>query len=229
MLDIPALDPPQCSTVTSQPITSHQCVYHRSLLLSGVAELDQILTVLLSTEMFVGGFLAFCLDNTIPGSTHTVKEISDWWWRSSAAPKTVVICFPLGTREERGLVEWTSFSSSSLSSSSSYDLPLVTPFIRRISWLRWFPISPSFTGFRASEKDDLKKEVEENTDPIITRVWLWCHQPLWYHYLPLRCHPSLTSWSATVMSPSQCKKKTQNQSCLKEMKILEFFFTESKI
>lgn len=38
---------------------------------SGVAELDQILTVLLSTEMFVGGFLAFCLDNTIPGNTTT--------------------------------------------------------------------------------------------------------------------------------------------------------------
>ncbi|XP_008331568.2 solute carrier family 23 member 1 isoform X2 [Cynoglossus semilaevis] len=114
---------------------------HPNSIQTGVAELDQILTVLLSTEMFVGGFLAFCLDNTIPG-----------------------------TREERGLVEWTSFSSSSLSSSSSYDLPLVTPFIRRISWLRWFPISPSFTGFRASEKDDLKKEVEENTDPIITRV-----------------------------------------------------------
>lgn len=34
---------------------------------SGVAEVDQILTVLLTTEMFVGGFLAFALDNTIPG------------------------------------------------------------------------------------------------------------------------------------------------------------------
>uniref|UniRef100_A0A3P8RW12 Solute carrier family 23 member 1 n=1 Tax=Amphiprion percula TaxID=161767 RepID=A0A3P8RW12_AMPPE len=34
-------------------------------------ELDQILMVLLSTEMFVGGFLAFCLDNSIPGSTRT--------------------------------------------------------------------------------------------------------------------------------------------------------------
>lgn len=41
---------------------------------SGVAELDQILTVLLSTEMFVGGFLAFCLDNTIPGKACTVRR-----------------------------------------------------------------------------------------------------------------------------------------------------------
>uniref|UniRef100_H3CQD9 Solute carrier family 23 member 1 n=1 Tax=Tetraodon nigroviridis TaxID=99883 RepID=H3CQD9_TETNG len=58
----------------------------------GVAELDQILTVLLSTEMFVGGFLAFCLDNTIPG-----------------------------TREERGLVHWGT-SSSSCSSSYDFPL-----------------------------------------------------------------------------------------------------------
>lgn len=35
---------------------------------AGVAELDQILTVLLTTEMFVGGSLAFILDNTIPGN-----------------------------------------------------------------------------------------------------------------------------------------------------------------
>lgn len=40
----------------------------------GVPELDQILTVLLSTEMFVGGFLAFCLDNTIPGNKCVVKQ-----------------------------------------------------------------------------------------------------------------------------------------------------------
>jgi hypothetical protein len=29
---------------------------------------DQILTVLLTTEMFVGGCLAFILDNTVPGT-----------------------------------------------------------------------------------------------------------------------------------------------------------------
>ncbi|XP_010177026.1 PREDICTED: solute carrier family 23 member 1-like, partial [Mesitornis unicolor] len=35
---------------------------------TGVPELDQILTVLLTTEMFVGGTIAFILDNTIPGN-----------------------------------------------------------------------------------------------------------------------------------------------------------------
>uniref|UniRef100_A0A8C7CHZ1 Solute carrier family 23 member 1 n=1 Tax=Oncorhynchus kisutch TaxID=8019 RepID=A0A8C7CHZ1_ONCKI len=40
---------------------------HPGSIKTGVAEVDQILTVLLTTEMFVGGFLAFALDNTIPG------------------------------------------------------------------------------------------------------------------------------------------------------------------
>ncbi|KAL0276650.1 UNVERIFIED_CONTAM: hypothetical protein PYX00_004175 [Menopon gallinae] len=35
---------------------------------TGVLSVDQLITVLLSTPMFVGGFLGFFLDNTIPGS-----------------------------------------------------------------------------------------------------------------------------------------------------------------
>lgn len=34
---------------------------------AGSPALDQILTVLLSTSMFVGGLAGFVLDNTIPG------------------------------------------------------------------------------------------------------------------------------------------------------------------
>lgn len=35
--------------------------------LSGVKEVDHVLHILLTTNMFVGGFLGFFLDNTIPG------------------------------------------------------------------------------------------------------------------------------------------------------------------
>ena len=35
---------------------------------AGVVELDQVLQVLLTTSMFVGGFFGFLLDNTIPGN-----------------------------------------------------------------------------------------------------------------------------------------------------------------
>ncbi len=33
----------------------------------GIVEIDQVLNVLLTTAMFVGGSVAFVLDNTIPG------------------------------------------------------------------------------------------------------------------------------------------------------------------
>lgn len=38
----------------------------------GVVELDQMLQVLLTTSMFVGGFFGFILDNTIPGIFHLI-------------------------------------------------------------------------------------------------------------------------------------------------------------
>ncbi|XP_063784322.1 solute carrier family 23 member 1 isoform X4 [Pseudophryne corroboree] len=41
---------------------------HPNYIKTGLLELDQILTVLLTTEMFVGGCIAFFLDNTIPGN-----------------------------------------------------------------------------------------------------------------------------------------------------------------
>lgn len=38
-----------------------------NFIFAGNSELDQVLTVLLSTAMFVGGMLGFILDNTVPG------------------------------------------------------------------------------------------------------------------------------------------------------------------
>ena len=40
---------------------------------TGSPELDQILTVLLSTSMLIGGALALTLDNTIPGKINDVS------------------------------------------------------------------------------------------------------------------------------------------------------------
>lgn len=57
-----------------------------------------------------------------------------------------------GSRKERGLIEWSTPSvTSSTSSSATYDFPLGMGMVRRIQWLRRFPISPSFRGFRASD------------------------------------------------------------------------------
>lgn len=43
------------------PTNGHFC------LIPGILQLDQVIQVLLTTGMFVGGFLGFVLDNTIPG------------------------------------------------------------------------------------------------------------------------------------------------------------------
>ncbi|KAM4620449.1 solute carrier family 23 member 1 [Polymixia lowei] len=107
---------------------------------TGLPELDQILTVLLSTEMFVGGFLAFCLDNTIPG-----------------------------TKKERGLLDWKSESSGSSSSCSpapdpapsSYDFPLGMGVVRKVRWLRWVPICPSFQGYQQLFHSSQPEEEEQ--------------------------------------------------------------------
>ena len=72
---------------------------------TGNEVVDNILTVLLSTSMFVAGVLGFTLDNTIPG-----------------------------TPEERGLVAWKkqheAFQDDG-SVSKIYDIPFITPYLER--------------------------------------------------------------------------------------------------
>merc|ERR1719220_2081080 len=70
----------------------------------------QVIKVLLSTSMFVSGFLGFFLDNTIPGSD-----------------------------EERGITLWTSQlaggeqpGSESEKSSNCYDIPFITKYLKKM-------------------------------------------------------------------------------------------------
>lgn len=46
-------------------VTNDVCVF--SSLSEGIKELDQMILVLFTTHMFIGGFFGFILDNTIPG------------------------------------------------------------------------------------------------------------------------------------------------------------------
>ncbi|TKS73158.1 Solute carrier family 23 member 2 [Collichthys lucidus] len=91
---------------------------------TGVVELDQMLQVLLTTSMFVGGFFGFILDNTIPGSKH-----------------------------ERGIVAWNKAheddSSNTLESGEVYNLPFgITSYLSSSSWTRYMPFCPP--GVRSS-------------------------------------------------------------------------------
>lgn len=47
---------------------------HSLSLCAGVKELDQVIVVLFTTHMFIGGFFGFVLDNTIPGRLPTAGE-----------------------------------------------------------------------------------------------------------------------------------------------------------
>ncbi|XP_053504351.1 solute carrier family 23 member 1 [Ictalurus furcatus] len=116
---------------------------HPGSIKTGVPELDQILTVLLTTEMFVGGFLAFLLDNTIPG-----------------------------TKKERGLTDWKAKDSSEIDgvTSDTYNFPVGMGMVRRLDCLRYLPICPTFQGFKmCRRKKSLCKELNNKSDESAVR------------------------------------------------------------
>ncbi|KAM4039598.1 solute carrier family 23 member 2 [Anomaloglossus baeobatrachus] len=91
-------------------------------LVTGIAEIDQVLNVLLTTAMFVGGCVAFILDNTIPG-----------------------------TPEERGIRKWkrgVGKGAAAGEGMESYDLPFIMNFLRKYKCFSYLPISPTFTGYK---------------------------------------------------------------------------------
>ncbi|XP_060947440.1 solute carrier family 23 member 1-like [Limanda limanda] len=82
---------------------------------TGLKELDQVLLILLTTQMFVGGFLGFFLDNTVPG-----------------------------TKRERGLDKvHLEDTGNTLESEDVYDLPFgITSCLASRSWVRYIPFCP---------------------------------------------------------------------------------------
>ncbi|XP_058272293.1 solute carrier family 23 member 1 isoform X2 [Hemibagrus wyckioides] len=116
---------------------------HPGSIKTGVPELDQILTVLLTTEMFVGGFIAFVLDNTIPG-----------------------------TKKERGLTDWKAEVSTEIGgvNSDTYNFPVGMGMVRRLDCLRYLPICPTFQGFKLRRrKRSLCEELNNKNDESAVR------------------------------------------------------------
>uniref|UniRef100_A0A8C5QU29 Solute carrier family 23 member 1 n=1 Tax=Leptobrachium leishanense TaxID=445787 RepID=A0A8C5QU29_9ANUR len=90
-----------------------------SIINTGIQEIDQTLTVLLTTHMFVGGFFGCFLDNTIPGSDE--ERGTSAWYKQMHGDKT-----------------------NGNTGQSCYDLPFVTKYLRRLSWSRYIPFLPTF-------------------------------------------------------------------------------------
>ncbi|KAF3706150.1 Solute carrier family 23 member 2 [Channa argus] len=85
---------------------------------TGIKELDQVIVVLFTTHMFIGGFFGFVLDNTIPG-----------------------------TRKERGIESWQDKvreESKSTYDQSSYDIPFCNGALKRFKCFRYLPFLPSY-------------------------------------------------------------------------------------
>uniref|UniRef100_A0A665VEW9 Si:dkey-106n21.1 n=1 Tax=Echeneis naucrates TaxID=173247 RepID=A0A665VEW9_ECHNA len=85
---------------------------------SGIQELDQVIVVLFTTHMFIGGFFGFILDNTIPG---TDKERGIHSWQEKIQGDTQTTC-----------------------DQSCYDIPLCNPIFNRFRCFRYLPFLPSF-------------------------------------------------------------------------------------
>ncbi|XP_054709274.1 solute carrier family 23 member 2-like [Uloborus diversus] len=80
---------------------------------------DQILGILLRTNMFVGGFLGCLLDNTIPA-----------------------------TEQDRGVLAWREKKMKKTDefeeASEVYDLPFVMQYIKEVSCFKYLPVSPTY-------------------------------------------------------------------------------------
>lgn len=80
---------------------------------TGVKELNQIIYVLLQTNMAIGGVTAAILDNMLPGS-----------------------------KQDRGLLAWNKAGGEEEKSSATYDLPYIQDFLNSKPWVRFIPFLP---------------------------------------------------------------------------------------
>ncbi|XP_062914073.1 xan_ur_permease domain-containing protein isoform X1 [Mobula hypostoma] len=102
---------------------------HPDSIQTGVVPVDQVIRVLLTTSMFVGGFLGFFLDNTIPGS-----------------------------EKERGIVTWKQSlcadGDKAATESDCYNLPFGIGFrCCTGAWTRYIPFCPKLKPTEKEEKE----------------------------------------------------------------------------
>ena len=118
------------SSVTHTSNVNLDVLFLTNLLSSaGAIEIDQILTVLLSTANTVGGITGFILDNLLPG-----------------------------TPEERGIKKWRSLFSEDnkeckllVASVHTYDIPYITKILQKFTFVKHIPFFPYYGEEIATE------------------------------------------------------------------------------
>uniref|UniRef100_A0A7N9AV65 Si:dkey-106n21.1 n=1 Tax=Mastacembelus armatus TaxID=205130 RepID=A0A7N9AV65_9TELE len=106
---------------------------------TGIKELDQVIVVLFTTHMFIGGFFGFILDNTIPG-TDTERGIKKWQDKE---------------QEE----------SNHTCEQSCYDIPFCNSVLTRFRCFQYLPFLPSFKTTQ-SEASKTKLTLKNSLNPI---------------------------------------------------------------
>ncbi|XP_076157996.1 solute carrier family 23 member 1-like [Alosa pseudoharengus] len=119
---------------------------------TGIVEIDQVIQVLLTTSMFVGGFFGFILDNTIPG-----------------------------TKRERGIIAWNKAheedSNVTIESDEVYNLPFnLSARLSSVPWVRYIPFCPYQPSRSPSdgtpESSDSLDVLKETSTDIVASVGL---------------------------------------------------------
>jgi len=112
---------------------------------TGSIQLDQVITVLLSTPMAIGGMTGFLLDNLLPG-----------------------------TLEERGLKRWRMktaiVDAHSHLTIHTYDIPFITPYLQKFKIVRYLPFLPYYgeAYFKKEREEHALKSMQFSANSNVT-------------------------------------------------------------
>lgn len=103
---------------------------------TGNATIDNIILVILSSSMFLAMVLGFILDNTIPGTPEERGQSNMYFYTHSY--------FDFGFFA--GIIKWQNQHKLNRTGYNErlkvYDLPFITPWIKRQKFSKYFPCLP---------------------------------------------------------------------------------------
>ncbi|KAK3772632.1 hypothetical protein RRG08_008469 [Elysia crispata] len=110
---------------------------HRNAIDTGSAVFDQVATVLCSTSMFIGGFVGFFLDITLPGTPEERGIIS---WRRDAE---LIITAPQEGVDLQDDGDLPHRRAGAKGFRNIYDFPWLFRFLNKIPLARFIPVCPA--------------------------------------------------------------------------------------
>ncbi|XP_076472992.1 solute carrier family 23 member 1-like [Babylonia areolata] len=109
-------------------------VKHPEAVNTGSREADQVINVLLGTTMFVGGLLAFVLDNTVPGTAEE-RGIIKWRQIVETTTTTTTTTATADAKDSEAAAEYID---------RIYGFPFLSNCLKRVRCCRFAPFMPAF-------------------------------------------------------------------------------------